>query len=143
MPAKNNEIRIATVKATGCRYIIQRVDFDVDRVHTWGEVTRFSRTSSRHGASKSFALADVTVADAVKTEALVYALGTQALDNMMRRGLLLDVWGGTHRRYEVTGRLSPEAVALAGEMGVDLADATDEEIEALRELSAENTAAKG
>jgi hypothetical protein len=56
--------RIATVKATGEKYVVQQMDLRTNKVHTWGELMRFD-TSGRQATLfegvKSFPLEAVTI----------------------------------------------------------------------------------
>jgi len=58
------QVRIATVTATGEKYVVQQLDFRTNKVYTWGELMRFD-TSGRQAnlfeGTKSFPLSDITL----------------------------------------------------------------------------------
>ena len=55
-------VRVATVKATGKRYIVQQVDFRAEKVHCWGEVVVTSeRKGTKHEGTKAFILSAVDI----------------------------------------------------------------------------------
>lgn len=71
-------IRIATVTATGDRYLVQAIDFRADVVRCWGEVTSYKSArahtreealdkpaSTKHAASKAWKREAVTVSEPV------------------------------------------------------------------------------
>ena len=73
--------RIAKVRATGARFVVQQIDFRAERVHVWGELISFRETrpgsgkfSCRFESAQSFALSDVEIADVVLNEKTVRAL---------------------------------------------------------------------
>lgn len=70
-------VRLARL-ADGRRYIVQQVDFRSDIVHTWGEVVAVRGKTTSHAGAKSFALGDVTIAEAAKTDVLLAELFDQA-----------------------------------------------------------------
>lgn len=55
-------VRVATVKATGSRYVVQQVDFRAEKVHCWGEVMFASSTKgTKHEGAKFFLLNEVDI----------------------------------------------------------------------------------
>lgn len=90
-------MRIATVKATGDRYLIQKLDIPrtgEGRVHCWGEVVGFktsarsSRTeclsapaSTRHAASRTFVRSAVDVSEDV---VVTGSLAAELIQQMQR-----------------------------------------------------------
>lgn len=57
-----NTVRVATVKATGRKYIVQYIDFQTNKVHCWGEVFVTSeRKGTKHDGTKAFILSAVDV----------------------------------------------------------------------------------
>lgn len=93
------KMRIATVKATGDRYLVQRLEIPTSgegRCHVWGEVTGFhtaraatrdlamARTAStKHQASKTFPRGAVDVSEEVEiTGNLAQGLLDQAARNL-------------------------------------------------------------
>lgn len=60
--ANKNDIRVATVTATGARYKVQQIDFRTDVVRCWGEVTAYGGgRPTGHGESLTFPRSAVTV----------------------------------------------------------------------------------
>jgi len=91
--------RIATVKATGARYIVQRMSIgrtDAEtRVHVWGEVTSYKTglghtreerlatgASTRHDGSKTFTKDAVTIEEVDVTGHVAEQLMQQAAKNL-------------------------------------------------------------
>jgi hypothetical protein len=74
----SKQIRIATVKSTGRRYIVQQLCFRTNRVHCAGEVVRVHNLQTTHSASHAFAMGDVVVSETTKTQDLVLELFEQA-----------------------------------------------------------------
>lgn len=73
-----SKVRIATVNATGCKYIIQQIEFSkTPKVHCWGEVCRTEGSRTSHEASKSFLKSEVTITEVDKTPVLVASLFQQ------------------------------------------------------------------
>lgn len=95
--ASKTIIRIATVKATGERYVVQQIDFRSNKVHCWGELISFSgeRGGSAfrktHAGSKAFLADAVTVTEVEQSEALVKELFAQA--KRAQRTGALRAWG--------------------------------------------------
>lgn len=84
--------RIATVKATGKRYIVQFIDFRANKVVCWGELTSHRGLSSKHEGTKAFMLDFVEIApEAPKTEALMAQLFQQMLASKREEGHQIDV----------------------------------------------------
>lgn len=78
-----NLYRIATVKATGKKYVIQQIDFRTDRVHTWGELMSFDtkKHSRTFEGVKVFSLNEVSIQkDVPVTPALLDELFEQSLE---------------------------------------------------------------
>lgn len=69
--------RIATVRSTGSRYVVQAVDFAKNVVHCWGEVRSHKGASTAHDGVLKFALADVELAMVPATEQLASELFAQ------------------------------------------------------------------
>lgn len=74
-------VRIAKVKSTGQRYVVQQLDFRADVAHCWGEVTVVdSRKGTKHEGSVQFPLTSVEVSkDQPMTQALMDELFAQAV----------------------------------------------------------------
>lgn len=83
-------IRIATVKATGVRYIVQQLSIpkpgEVGRVHCWGEVVAHRGGETRHSGNKTFLADAVTVTEVAKTHALVEGLFQQHIAGLRSKG---------------------------------------------------------
>lgn len=80
----NNTTRIATVKATGMKYLVQRLYIptqtnEVAKVYCWGECVGTRGAATRHEESKIFTREAVEIAEVQKTEALANELFNQAL----------------------------------------------------------------
>ncbi len=78
-----NLYRIATVKATGKKYVVQQLDFRTNRAHCWGELMSFD--TKKHyrtfEGAKAFDLGEVTITkDVVLTQAVLDELFTQSLE---------------------------------------------------------------
>lgn len=78
-PEPRDPIRIATVKATGRRYILKQIDFRDQVAHCRGEVIKAEGLSTTHGPDQCIPLADITFAPAAKTQELVNALFEQSV----------------------------------------------------------------
>lgn len=99
------EFRIATVNATGQRYIVQRLYLPLTgekKCFCWGEVTSYRGLASKHGISKTFLLSAVTVAPAVKTTALLESLFSQNIEGLRKEGWVLQRTRGGN--YKVVSR---------------------------------------
>lgn len=81
-----NEIRIATVKANGRRYIVQQIDFRAEKVHTWGEVASFRNGRSRHDGTKCFKLDAVEITTEIKSFGLLSDLFDQMVETRRDAG---------------------------------------------------------
>lgn len=77
-----NLYRIATVKATGKKYVIQQIDFRTDRVHTWGELMSYDtkKCSRTFEGAKAFAINEVSIAKDVP-------LTTKLLDELFEQSV--------------------------------------------------------
>lgn len=78
--------RIATEKATGFRYRVQRIDLRADEVWCWGEVLSRRGAATKHGPSKSFPRSAVDVTETTWTEDLAKALFDQTRDRLIATG---------------------------------------------------------
>ena len=88
----NRLCRIATVKASGKKYIVQFIDFRANKVVCWGEVATFRNTGTRHEGTKAFLLEFVEIgAEEPKTQAMVLALMDQTFASKREEGHILDV----------------------------------------------------
>jgi len=88
--ANAKPIRLATVNATGHRYIVIALDLERDRVQCWGEVesltARGGAVTTRHDGTRSFARSDVSLSNATKTPELMLELHEQARNGLRARG---------------------------------------------------------
>jgi hypothetical protein len=78
-----NLVRIATIKATGKRYVVQQLDFKTNRAHCWGELMSYDtkKSSRTHEGAKAFDLNEVTIArDVPLTNKLLDELFAQSLE---------------------------------------------------------------
>ena len=78
-----NLYRIATVRATGKRYVVQQLDFRTNRAHCWGELMAFdTKKNYRHfEGALSFDLGEVTIAKDVQlTQKLLDELFDQSVE---------------------------------------------------------------
>lgn len=96
----NTMIRVATVTATGRRYVVQQISFgktDADhRVHVWGEVLAFTAnhatklaTNRKYDTAKKFVLSAVKVVDVEPTVVLFNALLEQTKEVRKAAGHLI------------------------------------------------------
>lgn len=131
-------IRIATVKATGERYVVINIDFQQDIVHCWGEThrvhSRGQAVRTRHEGKRRFPLLDVdikTVSRAQYAE-IAHELFQQAVRASKRAG---DIVTAEHTRNPtIIGKRSPKFIALAAELGIDLATASRDDISSINGL---------
>ncbi len=123
-------IRVATVKATGRRYVVQQMSFgktDADhRVHTWGEVLSFTPSratglicgTTKYDGTKKFAMNAVTVEEVAPTVVLFNALFEQMKD--VRRAAGHTIVGNTDYGTEEQRAIRREAgKALVRELQSD------------------------
>lgn len=78
-----NLVRIATVKSTGKRYIVQQLDFKTNRAHCWGELMSYDtkKSSRTFEGAKAFDLNEVTIAkDVPLTPKLLDELFEQSVE---------------------------------------------------------------
>lgn len=97
------KIRIATVKATGKKYIVQQ--WFGGKVHCWGELVSYKGLSTKHGESKSFLEDFVTLETVDQNQSLVESLFAQAVQVKEEAGKTL-----VHHKNSVTVYDSPEHV---------------------------------
>ena len=92
-------IRIATVKATGDKYIVtncscvynpdKTLNVDLSKVHCWGELSAFRNLSSKHDGTKTFLERAVTITDVEKTVPLMKELFEQGLRALQAKGFII------------------------------------------------------
>lgn len=83
-------IRIATVTATGHRFLVNSIDFRSEKALLWGQVTAARGVNTTHEKAFYVALAEVTITEEPKTEQLVRALWLQYHDSLRAKGH--EVW---------------------------------------------------
>lgn len=65
--------RIATVKKTGSRYIVQQLDFRTGKCYCWGELMGFdTKKGSKHESSLSFPIEQVSIQNDVVVDLKLY-----------------------------------------------------------------------
>jgi hypothetical protein len=72
-------VRVATVKATGLRYIVKAMEYT--RVRCNGDVYQVSGASVRHGPDKLFLLGRVDIAEVERDKGLLFSLWQQNKDS--------------------------------------------------------------
>ncbi len=96
--------RIATVKATGKKYLVSFIDFRSNKVTCWGEVTKRKGLQTWHGPNKVYLLEAVEIGpERAKDEAFVSELVEQMLTGLKEEGHDVEV-RRTHRgniRYQI------------------------------------------
>lgn len=133
-------VRVATVRETGRRYIVLTLNLRDERIALRGEVTKGRGAKSWHAPSFWLDLADVDLTtDVPKTEALVGELFEETVQARRAVGALHRETGRRHRNVTIVGREAPEVVALAAELGVDLATCPNADRIALRQMAREAT----
>ncbi len=84
--------RIATVKATGKKYLVNYIDFRANKVVCWGEVTRTKGLRTWHGPNKAYLLDAVEISkEQPKDQAFVDSLFFQCIDGKREEGYDIDV----------------------------------------------------
>ena len=133
----NKKERLATVKATGRKYFVLYIDFGAEPiVHCWGEVSRYKNLKTYHQKGRQrFKLSDVVIEEVIKDEGLVEELFEQYLRQLKNKGLLITEAGRRCKTHTIEGRLPEAAVQAAETLGIELSQATDEELEIIMELA--------
>ena len=144
------KIRIATVTATGQRYLVESRYFakskrpdDVDKVYCWGELTSFKGLASKHEAKRTFLATAVTVAEVDHTVELLRELFDQRLKGLKEKGVEMT------RRVTRTGNIrvtihgTPEQQAARAEANARLFEDLAPLAEALRGVSRRASARGG
>lgn len=99
--------RIATVKATGKKYLVQYLDFRANKAVCWGEVTKRAGLRTWHDGTKAFLLEAVEIGpERPKDEAFVSELVDQMLTGLKEEGH--DVEVRTSRRGNIKYRINPK-----------------------------------
>lgn len=77
-----NLVRIATVKSSGMRYVVQQLDFRTNQCHTFGELMAFDtkKASRQYEGVKKFDLSEVSIQKDVQ-------LTTKLLDELFEQSL--------------------------------------------------------
>ena len=100
--ASDDETRVATVIATGERFLVQTLSIgatpEQSRCNCWGHVTSFKGLSSKHEKSRTFRLDAVKVENISKSPALLGELLKQHIDVLRKQGYTIHVTrGGNYR----------------------------------------------
>ena len=83
-------IRVATVKATGKKFIVQQLEFSKNpKAHCWGNLLEYKGLSSKHEGSISFAMKDVEISEVPRTIQLLDAMFMQTVHERRDRGHVL------------------------------------------------------
>ena len=103
---KKHMTRIATVKATGKRYILKQLNFQAGKAYVWGELKSYAHngirtTSQVHFDSKVFLIDAVEIAVVEQTKDLLAELWSQMVDSLRAKGetIVLSRTGKTATRY--------------------------------------------
>lgn len=84
--------RVATVKATGKKYLVQFIDFRANKVVCWGELVSRRGMASKHEGTKAFLLDFVELGlEEPRTEALMSQLTEQMLASKKEEGHNVEV----------------------------------------------------
>jgi len=127
--------RIATVKATGDRYMVDRLDFEQNLVRCWGEVSEAWTDRTGHQGKKKFPMDEVEVSEVEITSELKKELFAQYVRSLKREGYIIGRKGPRSKKLKIFGRRSPREVELANELGIDLATASPSDIATIREIA--------
>lgn len=81
-------VRLARVKATGKRYVVQQISFGEaeSTVHCWGDVVSFKGLSAKHEAAVKFPLSEVEILKERRTAGLLRELVSQHIRSLRERG---------------------------------------------------------
>lgn len=83
--------RIATVKATGKKYLVNYIDFRANKVVCWGEVNKRVGLKTWHDKSKAFLLDAVEIGpERAKDDAFVTELFDQMVQGLKEEGHEVD-----------------------------------------------------
>lgn len=98
------KVRIATVKATGLRYIVSRMYFPKNpnekaKAYCWGEVVAYRGTQAKHEKSKIFIAEAVDVVEVERTEALMLELFEQNVSLRRKAGHIIERRGRKNLDY--------------------------------------------
>jgi len=107
-----DKTRIATVKATGKRYIVLQLDFRTDKAHVWGEVIEVvqkGRTlQTRHEGQKTFHLDEVIISEVDRTPPMLRELFNQRIEGLRAEGHIIDDHTTRRGNRRVTDYGTPE-----------------------------------
>ena len=100
--ASNDEVKIATVIATGERFVVQGQTIgattELSRVHCWGNVTSLKGLSAKHEKSRTFQRSSVKIEDVKRTVGLLSELLKQHVDGLRKQGYVIhETRGGNYR----------------------------------------------
>ncbi len=114
-----DKTRIATVKATGKRYIVNQLDFRANKAHVWGEVTavvpKGRVLQTRHDGQKTFLLDAVDITEVPRTRELLEALFNQRLDGLRAQGHVISDHTTRRGNRRVTDHGTPEQMRARAE----------------------------
>ena len=99
-PAPSETVRIATVIATGRRYVVNQIDFRAapqPRVHCHGEVIGYKGTAFKFGAPVAFNKSEVEIKEVARTQKLVCDLYSEMLEARRAAGHII-VGSGHNKR---------------------------------------------
>lgn len=117
--------RIATVTATGARYVVIALDFTTDKAMCFGELVSFRGQKRRYNGRQTFPLADVSIeyvssvpADELLDQAIAARRAAGAVVRVSCRGNGKDFGTPLERaRYRVLS--APLVAAMAGPAGLE------------------------
>ena len=149
MAKDTDTLRLATVTATGRRYIVNFIDFNGARgrgvVHCWGEVVKVRPKTRRgqfvgmvrvHGEAKKFVLDKVEISEVPNTNELSESLFWEAIDALEAEGHSIRK-SRSGRRVHVGPKDPEHAIKqLARELGYNWYLLSTEDRAALEELVA-------
>ena len=92
----SKQIRLATVLATGARFIVNCIDFKTDRVLCHGSVVVAQGSRTQHERGVWFPLASVQIATVEKTPAFCADLFNQHVAQLRAAGAVLVSSGRKH-----------------------------------------------
>ena len=85
--------RIATIKATGQRFLVAFVNFDTERATLFGQVTQFRGLQFTHAGFQTADLADVEISPVAVTSDLLRSLVAQYIDSRRAAGAKVESGG--------------------------------------------------
>jgi len=102
--------RIATVKATGKKYLVNYLDFRAGKAVCWGEVLSSRGVATKHGPTEVFALDEVTIGpEGPRTQALIDELFNQSVEARREQGRQVSVKVTPHGNIRATDHGKPRS----------------------------------